>query len=265
MQAAKKMKIDLDPSIAEQPMASASGQMSLNYFFGGKEPEHNLAKKYGFKVYGPLEIEAAKGKLEKEFRQFWNREVETIARDARLRKIGKQEVHGIINTAWTLHKSTLLKLETKRLELLEEKVLDTNFRTHRMEDSITRNIDRMEIAHAAIETTHNRLKDVKSSLVSLSLDATVKHRDALKREIDVLESRLSADIPELKKSQDALRKASSKRMTSIQDQLRKEDLTNVSTIDSNVDEAEVTGLVEEVRQSPVAPLEHFRSVFGKCI
>ena len=249
---AKRARID--PEHLSPDCFKSHDQKSINYFFGGSEPDCSFAKKYGFKVYSNLEIDSATGKFEKEFRKFWNKEAEMLARDSRLRTLGKLQLHGIINTAWSLHKSTLLKLEIQQLEQLEKRVSDTDFRIKKRDDSVVKNFERMEVAHFAIETTHEQLKKLKRSLISLPSNSTVNCscREAMRKEILDTESRLHADIHELKKAQDALRKAIMKRMAEIEDQLLKEE-SEQHVINTDLDEAEEAALVQLVQDPPVVP------------
>ena len=235
-------------------------QTSLTEFFDGHKPKCDMAKKYGLKVYSQLKIDAARGQVEKEFRSFWNKEAELLARDARLRQLGKQEIYGIINTAWTLHKSSLLKLDVKYLEQLQQKVTDPDSRMKRKDDVIARNLSRMEVAHVPIESTHSKLKELKSSLLSLPPNSSMHNQDSLKQQIRETESHLHEDIHELKKSQETLKKATAKQVGDLKSHLESEQ-TKLEHADvcTDLDEDELACLVEEVEDAPFLPIGYVKS------
>ena len=119
---AKRIQSHLGP--APQPKRLCSVQTSLDRFFKDT-PNNSTAASlkvdltpnyYGIHVYDTKEIAEARG-LDRDYKLFWNNNVSELCADRQVRhKLqDKGAIQGAVNTAWTLHKTELLKVQADEL------------------------------------------------------------------------------------------------------------------------------------------------------
>lgn len=153
---------------------------------------------YGIHIYTATEIESSPGN-QREFRRFWNEKASELCSDSTVTcklQDNRAAIEGAIYSSWTLHKTSLLQLQVEDIEARclnvykDEVVREYTLTTIRM------NLERMLRAHASVNQLYSN--------ISQSADATAS------------ESQITAELSELKKSQEALYKAIEKKEGDIQ-------------------------------------------------
>lgn len=181
------------------------------------------AKAKNLKLYSQEDINSASG-LEKKRREFWNGKAKQLAKNKKTRQQSKTALAGIIDVSWTLHKTSMLETEAKKI-LDDEKVLFrkedvTSRKGSQKKETIPNNIERMSATHEAVEEldkkTTNR-RDVFESAKTSSLRK--KNTKKYKKEQLLLDGAYT----ELKHAQDALTKSMKVKRKEIEDRLRSGD------------------------------------------
>lgn len=76
------------------------------------------AKAKNLKLYSQEDINSTSG-LEKKWCEFWNEKAKQLAKNKKTRQQSKTALTGIIDVSWTLHKTSMLETEAKKI--LDEK------------------------------------------------------------------------------------------------------------------------------------------------
>lgn len=141
------------------------------------------------------------------YRKFSNEKAEEICSNNNLKSFKACEVQGAINVAWTLEKSRHLKKDIDKmkeemsqpcsLNAVAKKVIASN-------KTIEKNSNRVERAHKELSKTQNELMEAR---LELFRSTNGSQRKDFIAKIEQREKTLDADLTELCKAQDALRKA----------------------------------------------------------
>ena len=187
--------------------------------------EFQNARQKGLKIYNNEEIKKAGSDTEKLRRQFWNEKAEFLCARSETAHLKKTELYGMIDVAWTLRKTTLLKHDAKRLETEEKEVVadktKISFQTGYKQKSktIDKNLDRIEIAHQTFLDYDKQLGSINEQLKATP-KASVEQRKKIEEEREIVKSRFDGQFSELKRAQDALNKSLQQRRKIINKQLR---------------------------------------------
>lgn len=158
----------------------------------GKLPYYPRAAQKGVKIFSAHELGNRKG-LEKLRRSFWNTKAEELCKDGTYSKWSVKEIHGVIDTSWTLKKTALLCNEAERVEAAGAES-DKKLKQHK--STVNHNVNRMLNSHKQILALDAALKELKSS-----------SKNPSSKKIDKVEKRMTAEMTELKTAQESLRKS----------------------------------------------------------
>ena len=129
----------------------------------------------------------------------------------------------MIDVAWTLRKTTLLKDNAKRLETEEKEVVadktKISFQRGYKSKTIDKNLDRIEIPHQTFLDYDKQLESINEQLKATA-KASVEQRKKIEEEREIVKSRFDGQFSELKRAQDALNKSLQQRRKIINKQLR---------------------------------------------
>ena len=198
----KKSKISQQPTLFD--LLSPGRSMD-------KKPKvpYSAARARKIKIYSHAEIENSSG-MTKVYREFWNAKGEELCRSSALNSFKRGEIHGAINVSWTLEKSKLIKDEVNKIknEIKQEcpDHLLKKFKLSRI--TLDKNITRVEKDETSLRQLQDELTDARMQLFD-SKDKS-ERKDAVTR-VENIEKELDSKLSELKRSQDALRKAISAR------------------------------------------------------
>ena len=198
----KKSKISQQPTLFD--LLSPGRSMD-------KKPKvpYSAARARKIKIYSHAEIENSSG-MTKVYREFWNAKGEELCRSSALNSFKRGEIHGAINVSWTLEKSKLIKDEVNKIknEIKQEcpDHLLKKFKLSRI--TLDKNITRVEKDETSLRQLQDELTDARMQLFD-SKDKS-ERKDAVTR-VENIEKELDCKLSELKRSQDALRKAISAR------------------------------------------------------
>ncbi len=175
----------------------------------------------GIKVYSVLEIEQAKG-LEKDFRRFWNEKVREIYSDK------------------VLHKVDLMAVQVDEFRKLANQVYREDELHHKLK-SVEKNLDRMHTARKSVGDASEELK-VAGSAARKSLTA-----------------KITEQMSELRKAQDALQKALERKLEEIKLlKLKQEDAEReyLTSMGNELTQGEIEGIAGNVKEDlDFLPLE----------
>ena len=101
------------------------------------------------KRYTNNEFEKCSSLFEKERKIFWNKKADEVEKDDALRDWGTQALNGVIDVAWTMRKTELLRIHVQKNETLHLQIFDTA-----VGKSMMSNLDRVEKAHDAVNQTY---------------------------------------------------------------------------------------------------------------
>ena len=195
-------RIQSHPGPAPQPKRSCPVQTSLDRFFKNTPCNSTAANLkvdltphyYGIHVYDTKEIAEAKG-LDRDYKLFWNNNVRELCADRKVRhKLqDKGAIQGAVNTAWTLHKTELLKVQADELLThahMDETACSDFFST------IKKHVKKISeltdtLRHVYTNATVNEGKDVSKMLSDLRLAqsalkkaiARKKHQVSMRAEV----------------------------------------------------------------------------------
>ena len=92
--------------------------------------------------------------FEREIKRFWNQKAEEVENNKALHHWGVQALNGVMDVAWTLKKSELLKLHAQKCNTVYTEIMKQN---SALSKSMMENLDQVERAHAAVNITYNDL------------------------------------------------------------------------------------------------------------
>ena len=167
---------------------------------------------FGVHCYSEAEIQSAFG-LQQDYRRFWNEKAVELCSDRSVRaNLGyKGAIKGAIDSAWTMHKTEILRLQAEMVTT-KSKQLYSDDATHLHEiSSISSNVDRMLQACTSVNVTYTEIDNTSSLAEKAKLEIVLKD-----------------DMSELKKAQAALQKAIKEKNKIIQ----AEELEGMFTADS---------------------------------
>ena len=173
------------------------------------------------KIYTPEEVDSATG-MEKKRRQFWNEKADQLAKNKGTRHQSRTAPCGIIDVSWTLHKTSMLEAEAKKL-MEDEKVLfrkdDVTSRKlgTQKKDTILKNVDRMSVAHQLAEEHDQRVTGTQKFFKEAkSFAGRKKSTKDFEREKVLMDGAYT----ELKHAQDALSKSLKVKRIEIENRLK---------------------------------------------
>ncbi|CAB4019484.1 Hypothetical predicted protein [Paramuricea clavata] len=173
-------------------------------------PEFPHAKQKGFKIYTKDEIRNCKYEGEQSRRKFWNEKAEQLCSHSETANLSKNKIGGIIDTAWTLRRTSLFRDEARRLDQNEEELFpdDTSASWKRgsgkqKAKTIGNNIEKMELAHLLVIEKDKELQNIKARLKK----CTREERDLIEKEYKKTLSEFDVAYTKLKLAQEALSKA----------------------------------------------------------
>ena len=173
-------------------------------------PEFQHAKQKGFKIFTKNEIKNCKFILEQARRQFWNEKAEQLCSHSETANLSKTTINGIIDTAWTLKRTSLYRDEARTLDQNEEELFpdDTSASWKRgsgkqKSKTIGNNIDRMELAHLLVNEKDKELQNIKARFKK----CTREEQDLIEKEYKKVCVQLDEAYTKLKLAQEALSKA----------------------------------------------------------
>jgi hypothetical protein len=185
---------------------------------------------YGIHMYTSTEVISAQG-LQQSFRKFWNEKALELCSDSvtRCKLKNKAAIQGAIHLSWTLHKTELLKLQAEEMGEDMKLIYPDEVTQKHMLTPITRNLDRMLIASAAVTRLYSEMGGGDSA------------------DIRKLEGDLDRELTELRKAQDALNKAIQRRRSDLNLSKRESDVMRAES-PIQLSDAEMQQLVSIVRE-----------------
>lgn len=177
----------------EESSGKASGSQNLSgspfaswVSSGKKLAFYPKAGQRGIKIYSEHQLGNGKG-LEKLRRSFRNLKAEEVCSNPSFLKWSVSEIHGLLDTCWSLKKTSLLKNEAEKVEAA---AAESGKKLKQNEQTVTNNVNRMLQSHKEVIALEERVKEAKSSSKKIKL-----------------EKKLSQEMTELKTAQESLRKA----------------------------------------------------------
>ena len=161
------------------------------------------------KIFKEQEINESTG-MKKLYRQFWNDKAEELCRSNALKTFKPGEIQGAINVAWSLKKTDILKdqIEEVNKEIASKCSTDVLKKFQMTKKTAEKNTERVDAAVSALRTTQENLTKARQEF----LDSTNKsERKLASARVDKIEKDLDAQMAELRRAQDALRKATEAR------------------------------------------------------
>ena len=198
--APKRYKISHQPTILD----FATGQSRTQK---PKSDLYSAARARKVKIFTESEIEMCTG-IQKVYRAFWNKKAEEICSNSHLKTFKPGEIQGAINVAWTLEKTRHLKEDMDKLH--EESGQSCNLsnvvlkKVQSSNKAIERNNKRVEGAHETLSKTQKALTEERFELFKSSNGG---QRRTVVQKIEKREEELATNMTELRRAQDALRKA----------------------------------------------------------
>ena len=161
------------------------------------------------KIFSEQEVNESIG-MQKSYRQFWNDKAEELCRSNALKTFKPGEIQGAINVAWSLKKTDILKdqIEEVNKEIASKCSTDELKKFQMSKKTAEKNTERVDAAVSALRKTQENLTTARQELV----DGTNKsERKLASARVDKIEKDLDAQMAELRRAQDALRKATEAR------------------------------------------------------
>lgn len=161
------------------------------------------------KIFSEQEVNESTG-MQKSYRQFWNDKAEELCRSNALKTFKPGEIQGAINVAWSLKKTDILKdqIEEVNKEIASKCSTDELKKFQMSKKTAEKNTERVDAAVSALRKTQENLTTARQELV----DGTNKsERKLASARVDKIEKDLDAQMAELRRAQDALRKATEAR------------------------------------------------------
>lgn len=183
---------------------------------------------YGLHIYTPPEIENSHGNM-KEFRKFWNEKAVELCSDSRVTyklQGNRSAIEGAIYSSWTLHKTSLLQLRVEKVEAQSSKVYKDEVVKDHVLTVVRKNLQRMLQAQTSVNQLYTEISESESAS---------------------LESNLTVEISELKKSQEALIKALEKQEADLALAEREEGKLMIADSPVQLPEHELETLVKIVK------------------
>ena len=198
--APKRCKISRQPTILDFATGHSRPQKV-------KSDAYSAARARKVKIFTESEIERCTG-IQKVYQKFWNEKAEEICSNSYLKAFKPGEIQGAINVAWTLEKTRHLKEDMEKMqgEIVQPCNL-SNAVLKKMQSSnktIERNRKRVESAHETLSKSQNALMEERFELFK---STNGDQRRIAVEKIEKRERELAANLTELRRTHDALRKA----------------------------------------------------------
>lgn len=161
------------------------------------------------KIFSEQEVNESTG-MQKSYRQFWNDKAEELCRSNALKTFTEPgEIQGAINVAWSLKKTDILKDQIEEVNKeIASKCSTDELKKFQMSKTVEKNTERVDAAVSALRKTQENLTTARQEFV----DSTNKsERKLASARVDEIEKDLDAQMAELRRAQDALRKATEAR------------------------------------------------------
>lgn len=157
------------------------------------------------KIFSEQEVNESTS-MQKSYRQFWNDKAEELCRSNALKTFTEP---GAINVAWSLKKTDILKDQIEEVnEEIASKCSTDELKKFQMSKTVEKNTERVDAAVSALRKTQENLTTGRQEFV----DSTNKsERKLASARVDEIEKDLDAQMAELRRAQDALRKATEAR------------------------------------------------------
>lgn len=198
----KKTKISHQPTLFDMCRPSTATPRPSSTPF-------SAARAQNVKIFKEQEINESTG-MKKLYRQFWNDKAEELCRSNALKTFKPGEIQGAINVAWSLKKTDILKdqIEEVNKEIASKCSTDVLKKFQMTKKTAEKNTERVDAAVSALRTTQENLTKARQEF----LDSTNKsERKLASARVDKIEKDLDAQKAELRRAQDALRKATEAR------------------------------------------------------
>ncbi len=156
------------------------------------------------KIFKEQEINESTG-MKKSYRLFWNDKAEELCRSNALKTFKPEEIQGAINVAWSLKKTEILKdqIEEVSEEIASKCSTDELKKFQLAKKTAEKKTKRVDAAVSALRKTQEDLTTDRQEF----LDSTNKsERKLASTRVDKIEKDLDAQMAELRRAQDALRK-----------------------------------------------------------
>ena len=198
--APKRCKISRQPTILDFATGQSHPQKA-------KSDVYSAARARKVEIFTESEIEMCTG-IQKVYRAFWNKKAEEICSKSYFETFKPGEIQGAINVAWTLEKTQHLKEDMDKLhEEIGQSCNLSNVVLTKVQSSnkaIERNNKRVENAHETLSKTQKALTEERFQLFKSSNGG---QRRTVIQKIEKREEELASNMTELRRAQEALRKA----------------------------------------------------------
>lgn len=191
-------------------------------------------------LYSSRDIERATDGR-KEYYKFWNSKAQELCSDPHFNNYRKQELHGVIDTAWQMRSCEILtaKVEAELQNMSESKPGSSN-------KTVTKNIERVKEAKRVANELNRQIRQLKQQW-------NVKGGKAVKGEVIQKEEKLSDAMTEVKLALDALRKsfknANKAKLQPAKPPVPREEVEFPVESHSEDERQEVEDLVKEAKES----------------
>ena len=168
------------------------------------------AKARNIKLYSETEIGNSTGKM-KIYRQYWNK-AEDICANKEFANFSNAAVHGVINTAWALKKADDMLTEAKEMATALKDVPKSCLTGSSVcENTLVKNIRRLQNAREKINSTENALTDSRLEIIEIRKNMQ-SVPVVLKEKVRELEGKvLPSELTEIRASEESLRKTIDRR------------------------------------------------------
>ena len=204
----KKVRVSRQPTLFDMcaPTTSSPGPQPTS--------PYSAARARKVKIYSKQEVDECIG-MKKSYRQFWNDKAEELCRSNALKTFKPGEIQGAINVAWSLKKTDILKdqIEEVNKEIASKCSTDIQKKFQTSKKTVEKNTERVNAAVSALRETQENLTTARQEF----LDSTNKSERKLAAvRVDKIEKDVDAQLAELRRAQDALRKATEARKKLLQ-------------------------------------------------
>ena len=195
----KKAKISRQPTLVEMYSPNRSTATS------SPPQPYSAAKARNIKIFSAREIAESSG-MQKSYREFWNNKAEELCSTSVLKTFKPGEIQGAINVAWTIKKTDFLRdqMEEVNKQIISKCPVDLLKKFQLLSTTLKNNTKLVEAAVSSLQDIQRDLTSARQELFDSS-NKTERQEASLK--VDQLEKDLESQLTELRKAQDALRKA----------------------------------------------------------
>jgi hypothetical protein len=169
------------------------------------------ARMRGLKIYKEEEIANTKAELEKTRRRFWNDKAEQLSTHPSTANLAKSAIHGIIDVAWTLRKTSFIEDDARKLESDEKDSFhdeDSTTTTRKLgkqkKDTISKNLERLAVAPDSLVKADKKVEQCRDKFPNAK---TESEKSKIMEQYKELKITLDGVYTELKRAQDAATKS----------------------------------------------------------